>query len=163
MMKTFLTLVCFLSISLAALAVRPAVTLAAADQPFSIAISAAKIEVPAGSPVEILIRQTNTSNQDVNWSAIYYDGISTDYTFDIRREGGKKLTPLHRGDGGPIVGSAIMATLKPGESRETRVDIGLLYDMTRAGKYIVQLSKPVSADPKKAEVKSNRITITVTK
>ena len=162
-MKTFLTLVCFLSIGLVTLVARPTVSSAASVQPFSITAAAVKSEVPSGAPVEILIRQTNISNQDVNWSAIYYDGMSNDYTFDVMLEGGKKLAPLHRRDGGPIVGSAVMGTLKPGESRETRADIAPLYDMTGAGKYIVQLSKPVSADPKNGEVKSNRITITVTK
>jgi hypothetical protein len=161
--KTFLTFVGFLSICLAALAVRPTVSFAASKQPFSITITAVKTEVSAGAPVEIIIRQTNTSNQDVNWSAVYFNGFANDYSYDIRLEGGKKLTPLPRKDEGPVVGSAIMGTLKPGESRETRVGLGSQYDMTRPGKYIIELSRPVSAGPEKAVIKSNRITITVTK
>jgi hypothetical protein len=152
-----------LGLGLISLAISPIINYAAGDQPFSIAITAVKTEVQAGSPVEILIRLTNTSNQDVNSSAIYYDGFANDYNYDIRLEGGKKLTQLPRNDKGPVTGSAILGTVKPGKSQETRVDISSQYDMTKVGKYIVQLSKSVPGQSKKAEVKSNKITITVTK
>ena len=158
-----LMLVLTLFLGLAGFAISPGIGYAAGEQSFSIAISAAKAEVSAGSPVEILIRLTNNSDQDANWSTIYSGGVANDYTYDIRLEGGKRLAPSHPRDDGPVIGSAVIGTVKPGKSFETRVDISAQYDMTKPGKYIVQLSRPISGSAKKSEVKSNKITIIVKK
>ncbi len=60
-----------------------------------------------------------------------------------------------------LIGSDAATLLKPGEKLEEDTVLSTVFDLTSPGEYEVQLSRPVSDDPKDGVVKSNIIAITV--
>jgi hypothetical protein len=86
------------------------------------------------------------------------------YEYDVRDDGGNLVPKAVRS--APEEGngwSGIPRAIKPGETCEARGgSIDHLYDMTRPGKYTIQVSRRISNDPKDGVVKSNIITVTVT-
>ena len=59
-------------------------------------------------------------------------------------------------------GSPVNRYLKPGETLMEEQDISLLYDITKPGRYVVQVSREFSGGLYRGVVKSNKITIVVT-
>ena len=54
-------------------------------------------------------------------------------------------------------------TVRPGETRTESQDVARIYDMTRPGKYVIQVFRAISSTNEKAGlVGSNKITVTVT-
>lgn len=124
--------------------------------------------VKAGSEVFITVHLTNVSKHNL---AFDYDsdsrtGVSFSHQYEVRDSNGnvvQKRTISH-----PEIGSTghgwPARVLKPGESMDINGDyISRLYDLSQPGEYTIQLSREVSADPKDGVVKSNTITVTVTR
>jgi hypothetical protein len=155
-----------LSVLLLAIAVNPCQSEAAKPPkaPFSISISAEKQAVEQGSLVSIKIRLTNTSNHEMNASGSYFDGADASYRQEVWDGAGnlaerdqtgqqQKVASLH--------GHIKLRTLKPGESAESVSGISPQYDLSRPGQYVIQLSRPISDNPKDGVVKSNKIVVMV--
>lgn len=135
----------------------------ASERPFSIVITAAAPTVKAGGDVWIKVKMINTSTHKVDCSVAASNGIDLRYNFDVRDESGsptpKKLSRHPELEG---AGSLRTCTLQPGQS--TTADdnlISRLFDISRPGRYTVQVSRAASDDPKDGVVKSNEITIAV--
>lgn len=133
-----------------------------AQTPFSITVSVPKTEIKAGSSVELMVLLKNTSDYDINTSSTYYTGVDNGYQYDVRTERGAVVRPKKQRIKGPLLLSGRMSTLKPGESHESTTMISDEFDMTKPGKYVIQLSRPISGNPHDGVVKSNKITVTVT-
>jgi hypothetical protein len=59
-------------------------------------------------------------------------------------------------------GHGLMSQIAPGESWQERLLITQYFDMSRAGKYTIQLERQLPEELGKGSVKSNPITVTVT-
>lgn len=134
------------------------------NAPFSIKLSTVKPEVKAGSDIYLRIQMTNTSNHDVDCTRVASNGSDRAYTYDVFDANGNPLEKRTRKH--PEIGETFSSwpcVLKPGESTsEDDSLLSSLYDMTRPGKYSVQVSRYISGDRKENGVtKSNMITITV--
>ncbi len=133
--------------------------------PFSITLSAEKPVVKAGSDVFIQIQMTNTSNHSIDCTRVASNGLDKAYEYELRDKSGAAISAIPRKH--PEIGepfSAWPCVLKPGEST-TKDDalISKLFDLSRPGKYVVQVSRLIAGDHKEqGMVKSNSITITVT-
>jgi hypothetical protein len=130
------------------------------DKPFSITISTEAQSVKAVSEVAIKIRLRNTSNQDLIVTAVYFDGIDGSYTQEVHDKNGNLVEPAVR-QGGISLRTA-KQILKPGETARGETHISPQYDLSQPGEYVIQLSRPISDDPKDGVVKSNKLKITVT-
>jgi len=157
-----------------------AVCIAAASQsdaakqvkpPFSITISTETPTIKAGTDLSIKVRITNTSNHDINASSVYGEGVDGGvdgaYFEEVRDSKGnlakRKQPPKSEAQSDyPVNFSARPYTLKPGESTGSVTGVEHQYDISQPGQYVIQLSRPISENPKDGVVKSNKITITVT-
>jgi hypothetical protein len=143
---------------------------ACSQEPLSITIRPSKCYgrdgtgvVIAGSPVCILIDLRNNSDRVVSSMSIDYPPY---YILDVRDEEGypaseTKFTrelrdPNHRG-----FGSGILNQYKPGDSWKEELTITLYYEMSRPGKYTIQVERKLPEELGVGTVKSNTITITV--
>jgi len=134
-----------------------------ADQQVAlIDVTAIKPVVSIGSPVELRIRLTNTSDHDINASASYDRDLNISYQYSVRTEEGSDLQPRAPTKGRAINGTSKIRNLRPGESAEDMTNISNEYEFTSPGKYVVQLSRVIAWDTGNQTVKSNEITITVT-
>jgi len=131
------------------------------EAPFTLTISTDKPTVVAGSQVIIKITQTNTSDQAIGCASADSNGFQIAFRHEVLDEDGKsvKIPGEHHefrdfSWRGPC-------NLAPGESTSRDSQITALYDLTKPGKYTVQVSSQASSDEKDGEVKSNTITITV--
>jgi hypothetical protein len=128
------------------------------NPPFALSISSEPV-FALGSAVEVRIRLTNTSAHEIHGSAMNVDGFAISYNYDVRDQSGNKLEQKpfdqSRRIGGPTF------TLKPGQTQGDSTNLSEYYDIS-PGKYTVQLSKPVSDEPRAEVVKSNKISVTVT-
>jgi hypothetical protein len=102
---------------------------------------------------------TNTSTHDINASASYDKGLNFSYAYHVRRKGGTVLQPKQSDS--PISGTSKIRNLRASESVEEVTNLSDEYNMAEPGKYVIQLSRAASGDPKDGIVKSNTITVTV--
>ena len=123
----------------------------------SIRIVPSSPTVLSGTAIMLQVTITNNS-QDV---AAYHDyNRDCDYTIRVTVNGGSPATesaykrelPCDKGL------RNVTIRLKPGESKEDRITISRLYDMSSPGEYSVQISR---AFPGIGEVKSNVVTVTI--
>jgi hypothetical protein len=135
-------------------------------QPFAIEISANTPTVKAGSGVVIGIRLTNNSDELLGCGRAYNDMTGQDEIFiiEVRDDHGhltpKRVYPHPELAGGSAV--TLGCDLKRGETLTDSQDVARIYDMTRPGRYVIQVSRPVSfADKKAGVVKSNKVTVTI--
>ena len=133
-------------------------------QPFAIVISAVESTVKARSSVPIKVQMTNTSSQDLDASGNWSDltGADPNYVFDVRDSTGK-LAPKRVYEHPELqFGKAIFRTVGPGGSITDTPDISRQYDMSRPGKYTIQVRREIPKGLGKGTVKSNVITVTIT-
>jgi hypothetical protein len=148
-----------------------------AQPPFTITIALTDGGVEkTGSPVAVSVTLTNHSG--VTLSASQWD-YADDYTVDVRDAQGNSGPESEEvrkaraemdactNSGRAVCGKKIllhgvMGQFKPGESWQERLLIAKYYDMSRLGKYTIQLERKLPEELGKGTVKSNPITITVT-
>jgi hypothetical protein len=147
------------------------------EQPFLATIRAespatrngeASYTLKLGSELFITVHLTNVSKHNL---AFDYDkdsrtGVSFAHRYEVRTSQGKSAE--RRTISHPELGSTGHGwpdqILKPGESMDITGDhISGLYDLSRPGEYTIQLLRAIRDDPKGGFVKSNAITVTVTK
>lgn len=132
-------------------------------QPFSITINLSTPEVKSGSPVELRIKLTNTSDHPMNSSAVYTEGVNLTFEYEVQKLNGTPLGEICKNVGGCIRTVIVSKPLEPGQSREDGTVVSNLYDMREPGQYAVQLSRLIDGgDASRGRVKSNKVTVTVT-
>jgi len=146
----------------------------ATKEAISLSISAIKDVVKSGSPVVLEIAMKNTSNHDISyWFENREDRGGFDYLIDVwdDKQAVPEYTKLGRGLKGredpayvspdtPINSSGVVRILKVGEIATDRVSVSKIYDLTRSGKYTIQVRR--FDEESKIQVKSNKVTVTVT-
>ena len=159
-MRTVLVVLVILISAVLTFGHRPSV-----KQPFEIRISAESQSVKVGSSAMISVRLTNNSNRSLDLSGTFYDltGQDSNFIFEVRDQRGRMVAKRTYPHAELAGGKAILGrVVNPGGTLTENQDVARIYDMTRPGKYTVQVSRPVSFTDKNAQVvKSNEITITV--
>jgi hypothetical protein len=90
-------------------------------------------------------------------------GVNPNYIFDVHNSSGTPA-PKHVYKHLELAtGSPIFRSLKPGESLTDEQNLSRLNDFTEPGQYQIQVSQRVSSDDKDGVIKSNIITVTVTR
>jgi hypothetical protein len=145
--------------------------------PFAITISvenpasqtgANNYSVNTGSEVFVKVHLTNTSKHSlsVGYEGDSRTGVAFSNQYEVHDSTGRliqKRTINH-----PEIGSTGHGwpgrILMPGESMDITGDhISRLYDLSQLDAYTIQLSRSASSNPEDGIVKSNTITVTVTK
>jgi hypothetical protein len=134
-----------------------------ARPPFTIIISAEKPSMKVGSDLMIRIHLTNVSDHDLDVSANINDIAGTDpnYVYEVRDSGGNLVPARVYAHPELATGHAVFGTVKPGESTTIVQDLNRVVDIRRAGKYTVQVSRPIPGRTSESLVRSNKITVTL--
>jgi hypothetical protein len=142
---------------------------------FSITINAPDV-ISAGSEPKLSIVLKNTSDHEIMLGrSVQPDQGELHHDVEVRDDKGDLApeTEYHRKIKGrlptipgkapppPNVSSVIFIPMKPGETRKDDLTLSKLYDLGKPGKYTIQLSR--FDEDTKAVVKSNTITVNVTK
>jgi hypothetical protein len=138
----------------------------------SLTVRAVRDVTPAGSPVLVDATLTNNSNHSISvWREKQgsYRVFVTDERgvrppdrrlgyrngrFDVTLVPPEKVAEV-------LSGSGACVTVKPGETQTEGIEVSKLYDLSKPGKYTIQVER---GDPESTViVKSNAITVTVSK
>lgn len=136
-----------------------------ANQPLSLSIKAAQQAVQIGSEVKIKTTLTNITNHVIT----LHDRIpACDYPVEVRDESGNLApeTDYQRRlncNARFTESRNILVTLRPQESREDEITINQLCKLDSPGNYSVQVSRRVPKELSPEAIKSNIITITLTR
>ena len=136
----------------------------AAKAPFTIEISTDRPAVKAGSEVSIKVHLTNTSKRVLDCSGTISNmtGVDPNYVFEVRDDANRAVPLRVYEHPGLATGQPISRSLKPGESFTDEQEVSRLIDMSRPGKYVIQVSRRASENKKDGVVKSNIITVRIT-
>jgi hypothetical protein len=136
-----------------------------ANQPLSLSITAQQQVVQIGSEVKIRTTLTNLTNHVIT----LHDRIrACDYPVQVRDESGKLAAETdyqrHLNCNARFAESRnILVALKPQESREDEIIINQLFQLNSPGNYSIQVSRRIPKELGPEAIKSNTVTITVTK
>jgi hypothetical protein len=146
-----------------------------AQPPFTITLTAPKNPLKIGSKIRVDIMLKNTSNTDISVSkSNAEDQAEFSYVIDVRDEKDEPppKTEYARSLNGEdandpkhikvVVSSDVISTLKPGETLNDIAVLNRLYDLSRPGKYVVQIGRQIPKELGRGFVKSNAVTLTVT-
>jgi hypothetical protein len=134
---------------------------------FTLSISAQEASVRSGTDVQIDVVVTDVSSQEVlvetNWVRPYVE--ITDHITITNGSGGKaartKLGRAASESNASLTGKIVDIQLKPNKPFTYKLDLSQLYDLTKPGKYNVQIQRLDSNT--NSVVTSNLVTLTVTK
>jgi hypothetical protein len=164
-------LIAFALISFSTSAAQQQESVARAQPTVSITIHAKDRRVKVGSPVWVAVTEKNKSQRilavgrerplDMDQGGVSFfvdiwdsNGVRAPESTFYRKILGHP-TPTEKAALGPEqlrMSSGFAVLLKPGEKTTNRIDVGRLYDLTRPGKYTIQL----------AFLKSNKIIVRIT-
>ncbi len=123
----------------------------------------------AGSMIIVAVRKTNVSDHEIDKSSCVGNdasGYRCGGHYDVRDSRGNLVEPRKlrvkyiAGGPGHLKGTKDNL-LQPGVSNIDRDDLGQAFNLSKPGKYTIQLWQHVANDPKSDVVMSNIITITV--
>ncbi len=132
--------------------------------PFTLTLEAKENPVHAGSEVKVDITLRNSSNRAMYMS---YGLSEVDYAFDVR-DSQQRIPPetefARTSKGRAYFSNNQVFYLQPGESLpKAPLVVSKFYDLSRPDKYTIQVSRVVPKELGSGTIKSNFITITVTK
>jgi hypothetical protein len=130
--------------------------------PFTLVLSTEDPTVTIGSDIWVKLQWTNTSDRAIDSSANILDATNVDpnFLFKLIDANGHSL-PVKVYKFPQTFGHAVFGTLEPGETITRDINIVRLYDIKKAGKYTLQVSRRAPQELGGGLVKSNRITITI--
>jgi hypothetical protein len=140
----------------------------------SLSLSPVADKITAGSPMPVTITMKNISDHEISyWREMTDDPGGFEYkisawddkqTAALDSKFGKALRgredPAFLTADTPLRGTGGWRTLKPGETLTDRVNVGRLFDLSRPGKYTIQVQR-LDLDTK-SFVMSNKINVVVT-
>lgn len=144
--------------------------------PYAIDISVTQGAIKVGAPVTLQIVLTNASKTNIGFgtsAAKSHEQGELDYKVHVFDATGKRSAETavgHKlrtgedrpGEGIVIISSGATISIPPGETLTRRIkDVGKLYDMSKPGKYAIQVER-IDGDSG-LPVKSNTIEITIEK
>jgi len=122
--------------------------------------------IKAGSKVFIRVRLTNISRRKLSLGYDKDSRTNIDFfnEYEVRDMNGNLIPKRPIDQIGSTAHGWPERVLKPGESMEITGDfLSRLFDLSQLDTYTVQLTRRVSGDPKDGVVKSNTITVVVTR
>jgi len=131
----------------------------------SVTISGPAEAVKVGSQVKIKVVLKNISSHELGISKAVGPG-EFDYELDIRDDKGIKVAHTKYGrdispeEGGGISDNTIIVPLPPGGTETNTITISKIHDMSRPGRYTVQVRR--YEGDSKSWINSNTITVTIT-
>jgi hypothetical protein len=135
------------------------------SEAFSLTVATAQSTFAVGIDVKVSTTLTNNSDRQITLMDKRRD---CDYPVQVQSADGKP-TPLTNYGGqlncstGAGLGRNILVTLNPGQSTQDEILVSNVRDMTKPGKYLVEVWRTIPKDLGPNPVKSNAITITITK
>lgn len=140
----------------------PGGTISADTEPFSLHIEAIVHRLLPGSPVEVKLTLTNSSEHEITF-------VDTsrwcDYTIEVRNSRGQFApeTSFARQMKCPQreVGRRITRDLQPGQSFEDVFYVNHFYDLSNPDDYFIQVARQIPKELGKGSVKSNVVTAIV--
>ena len=158
-MKPFIMAICFVCLLLSL-----GNEFAHAAPPVLLTLAAPQPEIKKGSEVRVEVTITNNSNRPIT---LEITSPLCDYEVEVRDGGGnlapdtdiKKTTDCANRT---ATGMNVIAQLRPHESQKDTIPITLFSDMSKPGKYSVQVTWKGPKEIGNVAVKSNKITVTVT-
>jgi hypothetical protein len=150
-------------LTLIILAVCAASSVHSTAAPFTLTLDAGEKAVKAGSELKTYVTLRNSSNRAIYMSVGSSD---VDYAIEVRDSQGR-LAPdtdfARKLKERAYYSNDTVFTLQPGESLpKTPLVATKFYDLSRPGKYLIQVSRGVPKEIGGGTVKSNTITIAVT-
>lgn len=130
---------------------------------FTLAITAETNPLKAGSDLRVAVYLTNTSKQKFT-SGRWVGGPDESFIVEMYDNQGKeapfskRYSDLRAGRDS-LVGSVYMYSIMPGDTMTERVLVNLKYDLSTPGTYTLQIRRRDVIS--KADVKSNKITVTI--
>jgi hypothetical protein len=127
----------------------------------TLAIAAPTETVRVGSDLKIKTKLTNTSNRAISF---FDTNRECDYPPDVRMEDGRqapRTSDYSHVSCGDASGRRIAIKLEPGQSTEDELIINQFYDLSRPGKYHIQVTRKLPKETGITDVKSNFISITI--
>ena len=130
--------------------------------PFTLTLEAEENPVKAGSEVKVDITLQNSYNRAIH---VHLSLAEMEYTFEVRDDQ-NRIPPeteyARKAKGRGYFSNDQILYLQPGESLpKDLLVLTKFYDMSRPGKYTVQVSRAVPKELGGGTVKSNTLTITV--
>lgn len=132
-----------------------------ATERLTIEISTLTHSVKSGSDVWVTIKITNRSNTELDESGSISNmtGMDPNLVVEVRDTRGRMAERrVHE----LASGSPVNRQIKPGETLAEEQNIALLYDITKPGSYVVQVSRSLPPAARGEVAASNKITIVVT-
>jgi uncharacterized protein (DUF58 family) len=139
---------------------------------FSITISADQSTVKVGAPITIRILFKNTSNEEIALAKIPGDRKGEKHNLVDVRDADGKMPPeteykqALEGKRDNVKGHVVLPMasnftqfLKPGDVMQDNLDVTDLYDLSKPGRYTIQIER--NDDISKTLVKSNVVTVTI--
>jgi|ERR1700682_380463 len=139
------------------------------QQPFSLTIETKNSVARVGEPLHLQVILTNSSHKQLRLAEAPGDPAPAEYQYaiEIRDSNGQlaTLTAYGRKFTGSIPprGSRVTRIIESGESVTDEAVLTKLYDLSRPGKYVVQVTRSVPPYLGKGVVRSNRVTIAINK
>lgn len=134
-------------------------------QPLKVTISTTREEVRVGEEVRIHVVLANVSEQVISvLRSPNQEQAEEHYIVRVYDKSGKDATETKYGHAAKSYrfgGSEIVKPLAPGETMAEDTILSKQFNLATPGEYQIQLSRPVSEDPKDGIVQSNKLTITV--
>jgi uncharacterized protein (DUF58 family) len=136
-----------------------------AQQPFTLSISVPQTVVRAGSEVRIQVTLKNVSEHEIG---ILRSTPDYDYTVDVRDAHDKSAMPtefarkLRAPDSVRVAPSNVLYPLKPHETLVDKLIVSKLFEMG-LGKYTIRVAREIPQELGGGSVRSNLITVIVTK
>lgn len=131
---------------------------------FSVAIGTAQTVIPSGSDVKFKVTFTNDTRKDLHYAVGGPGRGGPPFDINVRDAKGNPVPEtsyglkMHGKDPRPWSGSVFNATSHPGEAIELDLILSKEYDLSKPGKYTVQVQERY---PALQAVRSNILTITV--
>lgn len=138
-----------------------------AQKPFSITINTATDNLRVGADLRVEITLTNTSASQIHIAKTNgADDAEIHYTVDVRDDQGN-LAPYTtysrnlKAGTKVLVWSDLTYTLEPGGTLKDTALVTKLYDLTRPGKYSIQVSREIPKNLGGGLAKSNVVSVTI--
>lgn len=132
---------------------------------FQILISTQTPRVTLGQAIEIAITLKNNSDRVLDDSANWQEATGADpwWHLIVRDSEGKPVPPRNYKGLAAKFGKVVNRKVGPGGAITDRVDLRRIFDLRSPGKYRVQVNRKIPKENGGGIIKSNVITITVTR
>jgi len=112
----------------------------------------------------VTLKFRNNSKSEIDFSGAWSDlrRVNPNWEFNVRDSAGEPVPRRHDKYEELAGGSYRAGSVGPGKSQVEEVDLARLYDFSKPGKYVVQVSRKIPKELGGGTIESNKITLTLT-